>query len=130
VFLVQGGVGGGHALFRCVLHHFSCYKWIIMFIIDTIRQSPKTTGVRARVSELFRVFGSGGVGGGHALFQCILHHFSRSKRPILYILDIIIRYQKTRGAGTRVLDLFTVFGLGGRRRACSVSVCYPPFLTV
>jgi len=84
-----GGVGGQHDPFRCVLHRFSRYKRPLIFTIDTIQQSQKTRGARARVPELFRVFGSGGAGGQHTLFRCVLRLFSLSKWPIISISDTI-----------------------------------------
>ena len=62
-----------------------------------------------------------GVGGEHPLSQCILHHFSHSKRPIMSILDTIQQSQKTRDMHACVPELFSVFGsrgVGGQHTLC------------
>ena len=73
--------------------------------------------MNAHVPELFSVFSSGGVGGGHALFWCILHHFLRSKRLITSIIGPIQLYQKERGMCAHVPELFSTYnpeGVGGQ----------------
>ena len=108
-----GGVGGQHDPFQWVLHRFSHSKLPLISILDIIRQYQKTRGPRVRVPKLFTVFGLGGVGGEHALFRCVLHRFSLSKRLLISILDDIQQYQKTRGMHIHVLELSPVFGPEG-----------------
>jgi len=61
----------------------------------------------------YLVFSVQGAGGQHTLFHCILHLFSHSKQPIIFILDTIQQFQKTRGMCTRVPEQSCVFGPEG-----------------
>ena len=109
----SGGVGGGYALFWCVLHCFSHSKRPLIYILDIIRRYQKTRGTGARFLDLFTVFGLGGVGGEHALFRCVLHHFLQSNWLITSIIGPIQRYQKVRGMRNRVPEIFSTYSLGG-----------------
>jgi len=91
LFTVFGpeGVGGQYALYQCVLHCFSCYKWSLISILDDIQQYQKMRGMHIHIPEPSPVFGPGGVGGQHTLYWCVLHHFSCSEGLLISILDAI-----------------------------------------